>query len=42
MSEEREHLIFGRVRAFTKKSRKTVKKVRYTARSTKTFSRGKR
>ena len=39
---KREHLIRGRVRAFRQKSRKTVKKVRYAVRSTKTVPRGKR
>jgi hypothetical protein len=39
---ERYNLNRGRVRAFKQKSRKTVKKVRYAARSTKTVPRGKR
>jgi hypothetical protein len=39
---KREHLIRGRVRAFKQKSRKTIKKVRYAVRSTKTVPRGKR
>jgi hypothetical protein len=39
---ERFNLNRGRVRAFQQKSRKTVKKVRYASRSTKTVSRGKR
>jgi hypothetical protein len=34
---KREHLIRGRVRAFKQKSRKTVKKVRYAARSSDKF-----
>jgi hypothetical protein len=39
---KREHLIRGRVRAFKQKSPKTVTKVRYAVRSTKTVPRGKR